>query len=159
MYSKMLFSVFILALSMNTYANDIMHPLLQVPNSKEYLMFLKNNNQMNVFLAKPHEGKISDSGIVGIYPDDQVISVFYDNNQKPSEVYVLIKRKPQIKSMKGFYYNTYTYYIDENNISVDRTNGGALSNCFDGVKLDTGIKEVCNYKDATSILSFLKKGK
>jgi len=123
------------------------------------MMVLKNNNQMNVFLAKPKDGKIIDSGMVGIYPDDQVISVFYDDNQKPSEVYVLIKRKPQINSMKGFYYNTYTYYIDENNISVDRTNGGALSNCFDGIKLDTGVKEVCNYKDAASILSFLKTGK
>lgn len=112
MFSKMQFSILLFVASMSSYANNIMHPLLQIPNTKEYLMVLHNNDMMHVFLVDPYASKVSDSGSVGISPDDKAVSVFYNENKNISRVYVLVKEKVDKKSIAGFYYTTYKYDLN-----------------------------------------------
>lgn len=162
MFLRMFFSLFFLgAIFTVNAAGNVLHPLVHIPNSNDYVLILKNKDMVKVFMVNPIKNKTSDAGDVGYFIDDEVISVFFDNNKVPSRIYIIVKRAINRNTLKGNSYITFKYDVDTSKdlISVDRNNLLPLEDCFDGVDSETGEKFICEYKDAASVLHFLNTGK
>jgi len=163
MFLKKLFKFIVLSvISSCVFAQgniNLISPM-NVPNTKEHIQFLKKNDSLDVVLVDSAKKTKSHGGDVKIFNNDKVISVFFDNNNEPESLYILLKsRIDNNGGLSGDKYNLFVYDIYDSKIQIDRTSLFIFDNCFEGIDKSSNKEFHCNYKDETSVLRFLKTGK
>lgn len=156
---------------------EIPHPAVvaELKGSKSLVFFVRNSYAHEINKVKT-DGFFHDVDIynvpqaggevehVGVAPEGDVISVFFLIGRGGDKLmYVLTSLDGAARGIKGRIYNvnSYSMFLSGGRLVVRGLAGDiqydALSNCFDGIDLETGEEKKCPFYDAKTAKAYIKK--